>query len=57
MEAKGETNGAGVVVTPDNPLFDLNRAKEEVPSVEGPISESNQHGFESKWAFERLAIA
>ena len=57
MEANGETNGTGVVVTPDNPLFDLNRAKEEVPSVEGPISESNQHGFESKWAFERLAIA
>lgn len=38
----------GVVVTPDNPLFNPAHAKEETELILGPISDAHSKGYESK---------
>lgn len=39
----------GEIITPDNPLFDPVRAKEEVECVYGAVSDSHSKGYENKY--------
>ena len=39
------------VITPNNPLFDASKVKENSETVSGPISECHSKGFESKCLF------